>query len=447
MADHPTSDSGPNAASEPSFNLNARRPTGRPVYESTLLPPRKRRRFSPWLIVPGLLILLLVLLYFLIFSPKPRRVVNTADTMVFASDTGSPGVMHLWSARADGSGGHPLTSGTSADTGPTFSADGNQIAFLSNRAGGQNQVWLMDGDGKDPIAVTRGGGAKSQPAFAPGSSALLGFLSGASLAVLNIGKGDSSLILPRPAGQTARPDSTDRTDALPVQAAASTVTAFAWQPAASNPGSPGLVAVLDTNGMQALAVLPTLDSSPRLTQNDKPDGPPLAAADGLTAAWSPDGSKIVAALLHVAGLPANQRASGLILLDGQGNLLRDPQGNAPRPLFAVRDPALGPQDPLYSPDGSLIAYEVWRQPDLASRARLGLFVIPSGGGPPKQIAAGDAGAAQFSRDGRSLFFLLRRPDGRHDLFREGVDGTGRTRLSDGKSDIAGFALSPQAARL
>ena len=224
------------------------------------------------------------------------------------------------------------------------------------------------------------------------------------------------------------------------------MTAFAWQPSAPDPVNPGLAAVLDTNGIQTLAVLPALGGSPRLTQNDQPDGPPLAAADGVTAAWSPDGSKIVAALLHVAGLPAGQKASGLILLDGQGNLVRDAQGNAPRPLFALRDPALGPQNPTYSPDGSRIAFEVWRQPDLASRARLGLFLIPSGGGTPKQVAQGDAGAAQFSRDGTQLFFLQRRPDGGHDLVREGVDGTGRTRLSDGKSDVTGFAVSPQAAK-
>ncbi len=446
MADHPTSDSGPNSTSEPSFNLDARRPTGRPVYESTLLPPRKRRRFSPWLIVPGLLILLLAVLYFLIFGPKPRRAVITVGTLIFASDAGSPGVTHLWSVRADGGGAHSLTSGAGADAAPAFSADGSQVAFLSNRAGGPNQVWLMDGDGKNPAAVTRGGGAKSQPAFAPGSNALLGFLSGPSLAVLNVGKGDASLLLPRPAGQAARPDSTDAPDSRRVQAAASTVTAFAWQPAAPDPLNPGLAAVLDTAGTQMLAVLPTLDGSPRLTQNDRPDGPPLAAADSVSPAWSPDGGKIAAALLHVAGLPAGQKASGLILLDAQGNLLRDVAGGAPRPLFAVRDPAIGPQNPVYSPDGSLIAFEIWRQPDLASRVRLGLLLIPAGGGTPRQIAKGDAGAAQFSADGRQIFFLQRRPDGGHDLFREGADGTGLTRLSDGRSDVTGFALSPQAAK-
>lgn len=439
MADHPTSDPGPDSPSEPSSNLNARRPTGRPVYESTLLPPRKRRRFSPWLIVPGLLILLLVLLYSLIFGPKPRRAVNTADTVVYAADTGSPGVTHLWSARVGGGEAHPLTAGGGADAAPAFSADGSQIAFLSNRAGGQNQVWLMDGDGKNPIAVTRGGGAKSQPAFAPGSNALLGFLSGASLTVLNIGKGNASQILPRPAGQAARPDATDTTDPRPVQEAASAVTAFAWQPAAPDPADPGLAAVLDTGGIQALAVLPTLDGSPHLTQNDQPDGPPLAAADGVAPAWAPDGSKMAVALLHVQGLADGKRASGLIQFDARGAL------QAPL-IPIIEDPAIGPLNPAYSPAGSLIAFELWRQPDLASRTRLGLFLIPSGGGTPKPIARGDAGAAQFSRDGTQLFFLQRRPDGGHDLFRKGVDGTGLMRLSDGKSDVTGFALSPQAAR-
>ncbi len=444
MADNPISDpnpvpSAPGPTPESSFNLDARRPTGRPVYESTLLPPRKRRRFSPWLIVPGLLVILVAILYFLIFGPKPRRIVDTAGTIVYASDAGSPGVTHLWSAPAGGGAGHPLTSGSGGDSAPAFSADGSQIVFLSNRTGGQNQVWLMDGDGKNPIAVTREGGAKAEPAFAPGSNSLLGYLSGASLAVLNIGKGGASILLPAPAGQAARPDATDSTDTRPVQASDSTVTAFAWQPSASDPLNPGLAAVLDVGGIQTLAVLPTLDAAPRLTQNDKPDGPPLAAADGLAPAWAPDGSKMAVALLHVQGLAGGKKASGLIQFDARGT------GQAPL-IPIIRDPAVGPLNPVYSPDGGLIAFEVWRQADLASRTRLGLYIIPAGGGTPKLIAPGDAGAAQFSRDGRQIFFLRRRADGGHDLFQEGVDGTGPARLSDGRSDVTGFALSPQAAK-
>ncbi len=67
------------------------------------------------------------------------------------------------------------------------------------------------------------------------------------------------------------------------------------------------------------------------------------------------------------------------------------------------------------------------------------------------IAKGDAGAAQFSRDSRQLFFLQRRRDGGHDLLRLNVDGlnvdgTAPARLTDGQADVTGFALSPQAAK-
>jgi Tol biopolymer transport system component len=450
MADEPT----PNLNSRPTVdpdptdsdsNRISSRLTGRPVFESTLLPARKRRRFSPWLVIPGLLALLIGLFCFLLYGPKPRRAVPTAGEVVYAAAPAGGGLPCLWALSA-GSGGAPtrLTSGVDADTSPIFSADGNQIAFLSSRAGASNQISLMDADGKNSVQVTRGSAAKSLPQFAPGSNSLLGFLSGGSLAVINVGKGDASLLLPAPKSQSAHPNSADTT---PTPDTASTVTDFAWQPSAADPADPGLVAVFESVRGQALAVLPTLGSAPRLTQNNQPDGPPLAAGDAVTPAWSPDGRKIAVALLHVAGLSNAQKASGLIVLDAQGNLLHDGSGNPMPPLFAVRDPALGPQNPLFSPDGSLLAFELWRQADLASRTRLGLFLMPAGGGKSTLIAKGDAGAAQFSPDGRQLYYLLRRPGGGHDLFRaEVAGGASLVRVSDGHADILSFALSPQAAK-
>ena len=418
---------------------NAPRPTGRAVYESTLLPPRRHRRVSPWLVVPGLLLALGGVFSLLLFGQKPRRVVPTAGLIVYAADSGSPGVSHLWAARTDGSAAHALSSGMASDSSPTFSADGSQIVFLSTRAGGQNQIYVMDGDGANTVQVTRGGGAKSQPAFAPGSNSLVGFLSGGSLAVSSLRQGDISILLPPPAAQAARPDAADPAGPSAAQIASATVTAFAWKPATDG-AAPGLAAVLETGGVQALAVLPTLSSKPRLTQNDRPGGPPLAAADGVAPAWAPGGGKMAVALLHVQGLAEGRKASGLIQLDALGNVQH-------ALLPVIEDPAIGPLNPVYSPDGSLIAFEVWRQADLARRARLGLYLLPSGGGTPKQIAAGDSGAAQFSPDSRQVFFLRRRADGGHDLFRIGIDGGGLTRISDGRADVTGFALSPQVGKL
>ena len=434
--DNPLSDTAAETAAETASA--APRPTGRPVFESDLLPTRRRRRFSPWLIVPGLLLILLAIFYFLVFGPKPRRFVSTAGLVVYASDLNSPGTPHLWRMQADGSGTpQPLTTGPAADTHPAFTADGSQLAFLSNRGGGANQVWLVDGDGKNLVQVTRTSGAKASPLFAPGSNTLVGYLSGASLAVQEIGHGDASLLLPPAAGTAARPDAADPSQA---SASASSAVAFAWNPASVKADAgPSLAAVLDTSGVQTLAVLPALSSPPRLTQNDKPDGPPLAAADRISLSYAPDGAKMAVALLHVQGLPAGQRASGLIQFDSTGS--------AQKPLLPLlKDPAVGPQEPVYSPDGTQIVFEIWRQADLASRQILGLFIVDAdGSGTPHLLAKGDAEDAQFSRDGKQVFFLARRADGGHDLNRINSDGTAPTRLSDGHADITSFALSPQPA--
>ena len=415
---------------------NEPRPTGRPVFESSLLPARRRRRFSPWLVVPVLLALLLGVFYYLIFGPKPRRAVPTAGTVAFASDQNSPGTTHLWLMKTDSSGAaRPLTSGLASDTHPVFTADGNQLAFLSNRGGGSNQIWLVDGDGRNLVQVTRTSGAKSSPLFAPGSNSLLGFLSGASLAVQEIGHGDASFLLPPTSGST-RPNAADPSQSE----ASSSAVAFAWNPTpGKNDAGPGLAAVLETAGVQTLAVLPALSSAPRLTQNDKPDGPPLAAADRISLAYAPSGTNMAVALLHVQGLPAGQRASGLILFDGSGSVQK--------PLLPLlKDPAVGPQNPVYSPDGTQIVFELWRQTDLASRQVLGLFIVDAdGSGTPHILAKGDAEDAQFSRDGKQVFFLARRAGSGHDLYRVDADGSSPVRLSDGHADVTSFALSPQAA--
>lgn len=421
----------------PSLFPNEPRPTGRPVYESSLLPQRKHRRFSPWLIIPGLLAVLVGVYYVLVFGPKPRPNVVTVGTVVFASDQNSPGVSHLWAEQTDGTGtARQLTIGPAADGSPVFTADGRQLAFLSNRGGGPNQIWLADGDGKNIVQITRTAGAKSSPKFAPGSNTLLAFLSGASLAVLNVGKSDASLLLPTPKSSTH----SSSTDPIQGQDANSAAVSFAWKPAVGkDPDSVGLAAVLENAGVQTLAVLPTLASAPRFTQNDQPNGPPLAAADRLSPAYSPDGSKLAIGMLRVVGLPGGRKISGLILFDGLGNVKQPivpPQKNA----------AIAPQEPVYTPDGSRIVFEVWQQTDLASRSVFGLFIVDADGtSTPHILVRGDAEAAQFSPDGKQIFFLARRADGGHDLYRINADGTAPSRLSDGHADITSYAVSPQTA--
>lgn len=430
MADPISPNSNPDS-DNPSPGLNTPRPTGRPVYESTLLPERRRRRFSPWLIVPGLLILLIAALYYLLFGPRPRRAVATAGRLIYT--VAANGGSHLWSASGTPGGASvPLTESHDGDSQPVFSADGNQILFLNHPVGGINQVYLADADGQNRVQLTRTSGAKAAPTFAPRSNTLIAYLSGPTLAVQNASKSDASILLPARSQQSAQ---TAAADPNHPQDTDTSVTAYSWR-RGSDDDTPGLAATLDTGGVETLAILPTLAAEPLLTRGGDPKAPPLIAADALSCAWSPDGAHLAAALLRASGGPGGSHISGLFLLDPQG---------APQPPLFVTPPnaPIGPENPLFSPDGQWITFELWRQPDLASRVRLGLWIIAASGGSPRELAKGDAGGAAFSPDSSTVYFLAPRPGGGHDLKRIGTDGSGLASLSDGQVDVTGFAVSPQ----
>ena len=144
MTDQPRPDAETPGGSQP-FNLNAPRPTGRPIYESSLLPTRKRRRCPPWLVIPGLLLILSAALYFLIFAPKPRRAVATAGQVVYAAaDPAAPNAAHLWIIPAEGGSPRPLTTGAGEDSSPVFTADGiSSPSSPTARAARTRSTWWM----------------------------------------------------------------------------------------------------------------------------------------------------------------------------------------------------------------------------------------------------------------------------------------------------------------
>lgn len=405
----------------------------RPVYEPTLLPPRKRRRMSPWVVIPGLLIFLGVLLYLLLIAPRQRHFVATANRIVFASDQGTPGHSHLWVAHRDGSGAKRLTNKEVDETSPAWSPDGSQIVFLATPAGGQPQVWAVDADGQNLTQVTRNAGAKAQPAFAPSDTALVGYTSGGALSTANLLTTDTTRLLPA-ASDASQPQNAD---VLGSAQSPITIVSYAWMPVHER-AQQGLAAVEDNNGVQALVLLPTLTEKPRDTHTGQPTDSPLAAADTLSLGWSPDGGLLAVGLLGIKGLPPGRHASGLLLLDSQAN----PVSQQPLPLIA--DESTGPQNPVFSPDGTQIAFELWQGADLAHRHSVGLFLIPVGGNAaPRPLYRGEAEKVRFSADGRSVFFLTKRSDSGHDLCRVSLDGTGFVRLSDGKADVSALEVSPQ----
>ncbi len=56
----------------------------------------------------------------------------------------------------DGSNQRRVTVNPARDWFPTWSPDGNKIAFLSNRNKDRQQIWVIDADGKNPMRLTDG---------------------------------------------------------------------------------------------------------------------------------------------------------------------------------------------------------------------------------------------------------------------------------------------------
>ena len=60
---------------------------------------------------------------------------------------------HIWIADADGSGARQFTRGDKSVGSPSFSPDGNHLAFTSGRSG-ENQIWVMPIEGGEAWQVT-----------------------------------------------------------------------------------------------------------------------------------------------------------------------------------------------------------------------------------------------------------------------------------------------------
>jgi Tol biopolymer transport system component len=76
------------------------------------------------------------------------------------------GKFEIYTMLADGSHTRRLTNNGAFDAGPTFSADGKRIAFVSHRDGNY-EIYLMKADGTDQQRLTHNPAQDRQPAFSP----------------------------------------------------------------------------------------------------------------------------------------------------------------------------------------------------------------------------------------------------------------------------------------
>src|SRR5436190_103875 len=99
------------------------------------------------------------------FSPDGKKIVFTSSRAAGRFIV-SPNAFDIYTMDANGANVKRLTNNTALDTEPAFSPDGTKIAFSSTRDGGDEDLWVMNADGTNPVQLTSfGNDDETEPAW------------------------------------------------------------------------------------------------------------------------------------------------------------------------------------------------------------------------------------------------------------------------------------------
>ena len=304
---------------------------------------------------------------------------------------------HIWLVNADGTGGMQFTRGETSATSPSFSPDGEWLAFTSRRGGSggsgddgpRNQVWVISVHGGEAFPATDAEAGVGSYRWSP---------SGDRIAYL----------MTDPETEEEKARKREKRDPIFVDQnfKYSHIYSVPFDPAGTGPGE----AVRHTEG------------SFHVTSFD----------------WSPDGRTL--AFSHQADprLDEGARASDISLVHADGSM-------RVTPLVT-----LGGTDgsPRYSPDGSWIAFT--SSGDTPQRVGLGdVYVVSPDGGEPRKLADShdrSGGLLGWTRDGSGVLLNESLGTTRH-ITMLPVDGGPLQQLTSGDGVLGATAFAADADRM
>jgi TolB protein len=380
---------------------------------------------------------------------------STAGYIAFIR-TDNNGASNLYIVKSDGTDLKPLTSDDTPKRTPCWSPDGTRVCYAQETRSEGSASYQLFVLGKGiPKQATYGSLSKDMPQWRP-DGRQIAFLTGGAIKVISPNGADLEQVYPRPTKGNA-PGGESQSDAPPEDAEGlrrPPITWFRWspsgaslagiqvlegenaaamgranwwgKPAAEDDGPLGVVEP------ESVVVLPHLDAEPVW----------LPGANKVTFGWYPDGRRIVVALATRKG-----RHALVVFRTDEKNLPVTPLLSADTNTIAVENPAV-------SPDGKLIAAEVWRMEKLESRIPLGIAVMSAEAEVPvavatakdiaklKLIITGDARSPQWSPDGRKLLYSMAGARGGTDIWVANADGSSPLNLTKGAGDNLDPVWSP-----
>ena len=323
-------------------------------------------------------------------SPEGEWIAYTVTTVDSTKDKSDSDV---WMVKWDGSRTLRLTSSPESEASPRWSPDGRYLSFVSGRYESKGgQVWLLDRAGGEAVRLTEFKGGVADHEWSP---------DGTRLAILSHD----------PDPEDAKPDSLKSKNPKPL-----VIDRYHFKEDGDG--------YLDRRRDHIYIIDVASKEVVQVTTGDFDESSPR---------WSPDGKRLAFVSSRGAD-PDRENNSDLFVIDAAA-------GATARQLTTWTGPD---RSPVWSPDGTQIAYLQGSEPQISAYNQEQLAVIASTGGTPRLLTTAldrDVSDPTWTPDGKSITVLV--PDDRVVYVASVSLADGQiTKTLEGRRVVTGIDVAP-----